>query len=82
MQWPLTFQSHGSFLIEKNWFFIADQTPLQTNQILLSVNVEAGRNENLLRAAIHVDPVEAVVGVRQDKSAFKRTATEDNYDWP
>jgi hypothetical protein len=27
MQWPLTSQLHGSFLKEKNWFFITDQTP-------------------------------------------------------
>jgi hypothetical protein len=27
MQWPLTSQSHDSFLKENNWFFVTDQTP-------------------------------------------------------
>jgi hypothetical protein len=36
VQWPLTFQSRGSFLKENNWFFITDQTSRPLSNLVFS----------------------------------------------
>jgi hypothetical protein len=36
MQWPLPFQSHGSFSQREQLFFVTDQTPRPGNFLLIS----------------------------------------------
>jgi hypothetical protein len=49
MQWPLTSQSHGSFLKENNWFLVMDQTPRPGQLLLLHFWENSGRSRTIIR---------------------------------
>jgi hypothetical protein len=51
MKWPLTSQSHGSFLKENNWIYVMDQTPRPHPTMSLPPSFDTGEQNGVMHGS-------------------------------